>query len=849
MRLPKIKLKPFLILLIFLLASFSTLYATQNSTSRPPSLASQLGWITKENNYNLCGGYYKGLPIAYKPNPFIKSQSDNYNIEADQTIYSFKGKSTLKGNVKITQPNHKLLSNIAYLYRDKNTTKPISVEAIDNVHLIEPGKLIIAQRGHVDLKTKIITLTKATYRIALDASRVKKTKNPKTGKTENRFYQSNAWGKASKAVQLKHGNMNLYDATYTTCLPNKDEWKLKASKIILNSETGRGQATHTRLLLKGIPVFYTPYFNFPIDKKRHTGFLASSFSSSSDSGISLNLPFYWNIAPNYDATISPKIMTNRGILLDNSFRYLTPLTKGSVALGFIFNDREFKSFQKRSLTKWKDRPSLNRLQNASANRKAFSWRNEIKFNPHLSSKIDYNYVSDDYYTSDFGTNLINKSKNQLLRTLKVSYKNTNWNVLGNFQSYQTLHPVDQADINNQYARLPQIKLNLNYPNSPYGLNYTLQTEAVHFTKKTNPWENIQPTIGNRINLKPTVSLPITRPFAYFTPRLQLQVTKYDVGHTVNNNSRAPGAIIPIFDAKTGLYFDRLTSFFKHDYQQTLEPNLYYLYVPYRDQNRMPIFDTAEQVFNYDLMYQNNRFSGIDRIGDANQITTGIKTRFLDKYTGDEKAELGIGQIHYFKQRKVSLCSENECPISETDRKMRSPIAAHGVYYVNPSWSVNLGAAWNQYNSNFDQQTVGFQYLQDSLHIVNATYTFSKGGDTLAGSPANSAKNDLKQTNISAYWKLTNRWRLLGRWNYNWSHGNNKAYFAGVEYESCCWAVRVIAARTFKGMYPGSNDRYQFDNSFFVQFSLKGLGNIGNKDPSNFLTQEITGYSNNFGKEI
>lgn len=804
-------------------------------------IAKQLGWVEQKNAYNLCNGYYLELPINYIPNTQVQSQSDNYNINADRVIVPLKqGPYVFKKNVVVTQIGRQLKSDLAYGYRDKKTGKVSLIKTIGNVRLRAPNKLILAERASFNVKTKKILLHNLHYRLNRGGEKTIIIKNKKTGATERHIYQLSAHGEAKTAQHTNNKITTLKNATYSTCQPNHCQvWMIKGSTIKLDSNKGRGEAWNTMLFLKGIPVFYFPYFNFPIDHKRHTGFLTPKFGISSRKGLSLDTPYYWNIAPNYDALITPNFMQKRGVLLQGLFRYLLPNSNGQIGAGYLPNDHEFKKFKKK-----------NPQATGSNNRKNFFFKNTTNINKHLSASVDYNYVGDDYFIRDLGGNLLDSSNNQLLRQAKISYTNNIWSFFGNAQSYQTLHPVNQANISNQYARLPQLQLNANFPEHPAGLYFGLNSEFTRFSFTRNPYPDTTSIVGQstRANFKPFVSLPLNWPFAYITPRAQFQLTSYNVQNPLFGAKKSPHLAVPIFDIKSGMFFDRDANFSNHKYQQTLEPTIYYLYVPYHNQNNIPYFDTSSQSFNYDFMFLDNRFAGIDRVGDANQTTLGLTSRLINEDSGDEKALVSIGRIYYFQDRRVTLCYNNTCPANNEDQQHLSPIAALGTYHFNPHLSANAAATWSSKTRAFDNRDIGMQYLLDSKHIINVDYNYAKQGNVIAGVPAGSSQNDLKQTNISGYWKINKHWSIMGRWNYSWSHAYNQAYMYGVAYDSCCWAIRLVTARTFTAVGPAPDYTKQYDQAYYVEIALKGLDTVANVDSGDFLAQSIAGYSDTFAQE-
>ncbi|MBN1684276.1 MAG: LPS-assembly protein LptD [Gammaproteobacteria bacterium] len=825
--------KVFFCIIIFYSCLFLTSKPFAQHIDDATALANQLGWVYSENLNNLCHGYYKIIPLPEGPTPQIPSKENYYHIKADKMFYSPKNVTRLKGHVVITQPGKELKANTGKIYRDQ-TGKASRLEALGNVHLIEAGKLIIADFATLDLKTDIVKLKKIIYRIARGIpSKITAAQQP-----ADQLY---ARGEAETARRPAKGILDLNQATYTTCPPGNNCWKLKGSHIHLDSNSGRGSATNVRLFTNRIPFFYLPYINFPIDKRRYSGFLMPSYSfSAKKTGSVFSIPYYWNIAPNYDATITPHIMSKRGILWNGLFRYLTKYDRGDILGGIIFSDQAFKHFKNKAPNKWPSRPTLGELENASANRWELIWKDQSQFTPHLSTTVDYNNVSDAYYLRDFGKNMIDNSDNQLNRQFKVNYVSDFWNFSGNVQDYRTLHRVDQADVLNQYKRLPELNLGATAPSQFGGLIYSINTQFVNFLKDPEPGSTTKPIIGDRYNLNPEISLPLVWPYAYVTPRIQAQLTQYELKNIVPGKPNSPDYAIPIFDLKTGLFFDRPLRLFNVKYRQTLEPELYYLYIPYHDQDNLPLFDTNLYIFDYDYMFQANRFSGIDRIGDTNQATLALTTRFINDDTGDEKASASIGQIRYFKQRKIML------PSSNTDNKrLSSPLAAKAAYNFYNHWSVSGGLVWDPKFQYFDNQNFGFQYKLDSQHVLNLGYNYSRLGDTFLGAPFNSPKNDLKQTDLSIYWAMNQHFSIIGRWNYNWSHRHFLAYFYGLSYQSCCWAARFVVARTFEGLGPAPDYKRKLDTGVYVQFLLKGLGTVDNSDPRSLLTQYINGYEDRF----
>jgi LPS-assembly protein len=833
-------IKRLLLSLGMTLLSLSVQAANLTDLNNQTAVGEILGWVSQKNHYNICGGYYKELPIPYTPNPLAKTQTHNYNIRADHTNLSLKGTTTLTGHVQVTQPDKQLNATRAYIYRDKKTHKADHIKLYGKVKLIQPGNLIAAHWASLNLANKTAVLHHAAYRMNLADTKRISAKNAKN-RREFHLYNQNFWGTAETITQTKPKHFVLKKAVYTTCTPSNDTWRIHSTSIALNQQTNEGTAWNSVLYWKNVPVFYYPYLSFPLKAMRKSGFLMPSYGTSERAGVSFNLPFYWNIAPNYDALFSADYMSKRGIMAKARTRYLTQSSNGSLKLAFLPHDRAFASFKNADLTstKYQNQPEgLSHLRHDSDNRYAIDWLQNTTISPHTSLQVNFNKASDDYYMQDFSSHGLSVTDNQLLQKATLSYQGSTWNLNTLVQRYQTLHPINETINANQYERLPEIQANGYYPQIWHNLNFSLGTDAVRFFQSRTPDTITMPVVGGRLHLAPAIDYPIVRPFGFLTPRIQLELTKYQLRQVGGLTSKNPGVAIPIVDVHGGLYFDRQYHFFGHDYLQTLEPELYYLYVPYHKQNNLPIFDTTAQTFDYSYLFLDNRFSGIDRIGDANQITLGITTRFIDNETGDQKGAISIGEQYYFRNRRVQLCSKSDAnchmPLPSTDKQRLSPVSAAGTYDFDRHWHTNANITWNQNKHRVSNSAINAQYRPDNNHIFNIGYSFVR---------ADNSANELKQTNMSVYWQFKHHWDAVGAWNYNWTYNRGNAYMAGIGYESCCWAVRAVAVRSFVRV--DNQNKLRYNNAYFAQLVLKGLGGVSNSDPAGPLQQYVAGYSDDF----
>lgn len=834
----------------------------RTSDQKVYSLAESLGWealTTAECPTCLCGGFFADPIIAGASAILPPMTTAQTTLTAQSgTGQLNNGLSTLSGNLVIKQPGRIVTADKGTL-----TTKNgqyTDVNLYGNVHLREIGRLIIAQHGHINLKNKSSELYDVIYRLFLPKGahvNEQPVGTPITPKTNG----LNGWGSAAELSQTVDKIIHMIKISYSTCPPNSRSWLLQAEQLDIDQATGRGYAHDATLYAHGIPVFYTPYFNFPVSNKRQSGFLFPTYSSSSESGLGIGFPYYWNMAPNYDDTITPRVYTKRGFEFNNDFRYLTPTSRGTISLSFLPDDREFSEFQDDALTEFAGNPALQRLENDNNNRYYVSYQDFTKFNDNWSASINYTRVSDDYYLEDFGSTPAEIVANQLLEQGKVMYSDDDWNFLANLQSYQTLHPVNQAVALNQYSSLPQFLLTSNFPINNNAFNFELTSEFVNFTNSPNPGED-EPPQGTRFNFVPGIILPVANTAGFFTPQLQFEVTQYDLRDQTSDFPDDITRALPIFDIDTGLYFDRNFDFFGTPYTETLEPRIYYLYVPYHNQDDIPDFDSGLQPFTYDQLFRTNRFSGTDRIGDANQISFGLSTRFLDQDTGEQQLQAGIGIIKYFETRQVSLCNTPGCTDNESiingmltpeayalgttsPTEPTSPLVGQVIYNINHDWNVSANLAWDPQDHLTQNGNVNLQYNPLPNHIINIGYNFLRFGDPLTDVPAASTENDLSQPGVSVIWPISERWQLVGSWNYNYSHNHFQTYFYGLEYNSCCWAIRLVNAHTFTSI--NNEGMPQFDNTVYLQWQLKGLGTIGTSDPTSLLVSSIPGYQDEFGQ--
>ncbi len=845
-------------------------------------IASQLGFVDDTNSNQVCRGYYVE-PSFTSVDSALQADQIPINASADETELSLTGASVLKGNVVLEQPNQMVGSDLLYINRDANSGQVDNIQAYGHVFLRRPGELVIGDNGTFNLNDKTGQMEQVVYRRSLYDTSANITS---LDDTQSKVTGVNAWGNAVQFNQTKEGLIVINQGTYTTCPPLQQVWSVKAKRITLDRDTGTGTASQARLYYKEMPIMYVPYMSFPIDARRKSGFLLPNGGYSSQTGYDVSLPYYINLAPNYDMTFTPEYMSSRGVNLNDDFRYLTSNGKGDFHGAFLPGDRAFSQFQSDEAALYANTPpaevpaTLSRLENDNDNRYFVSWKDDRQYDPHWSSNVYVNRVSDDYYFQNFPSDPAQTSDYQIHNTGDVAYNSDHWYFKTMMEGYQTLHPINQPPVDNAYEKLPEIVLNANYPQAVGDVDVGVNNQFDYFNETKTPGATESPVDGSRAITMPQLTLPLYSSAGYLKPSVELSATQYSLSNQVAGADNSIDRVLPISDVDSGLFFDKQGSFFGHAYQQTLEPRLFYLYVPYRNQDDIPLFDTTVEPFTYDQLFRTNRFTGYDRIGDTNQLSYALTSRILDPESGVEKMHVSVGEIYYFENRRVNIDPNsldvvtlyNSVPPDNT----LSPIASEASYRVTQYWNLNGNLAWNpqsgieqeasnpqqegetnaiQIPRGFNNGGLALQYKKDNSHIFNIGYTFLRGGDQLVDSNGTllaqpgSSKNNLNQSDLSAVWPLSPQWKTFSRWNYNISQNHDQNLMGGVEYDTCCWAFRLVGAHEFNYLDAENQDNPRFNNMIYLQFAFIGLGNVSTNNAAGLLRNSIAGYTDTFGTPL
>ncbi len=710
-----------------------------------------------EADWAQCGAI---LQLPPRPTFSVAPPENPEAIEVSGDVANVRegGISILSGNVELQRGSRQVKADhLEYNQADEL----IDVEG--NVEFWDEGAYASGKRAHLNLRTDTIEIGGARYI----------------------FLDTHSRGEAGEAVITGEKIVTINDADYTTCNPGSNAWKLHAEELELDFAEDVGTAYNVWLEVKDIPVFYTPYATFPLSNKRKSGLLVPKVRIANSTGFDLTVPYYFNIAPNQDATLAGRVMTKRGFQMQGEYRYLTHLGGGLLAGEYLPDDSEFGDY-----------------------RGAFQYRHGGAFAPRWNAHVNYNWVSDSDYFTDLGTNLAVASQSFLEQTGNVSYAGSGWSGLARVQAFQTIDTTI-APVDRPYKRLPQFLVSATERRRNRTFNPVGHGEFVNFDRDIG-------VVGQRVDVSPGVNYQWRDAAWFVVPKVSARFTHYDLNDTTSSQSSSLSRTIPTASLDTGMFFERDWSVGGRGFLHTLEPRLFYLYVPFKNQDDLPVFDTSLYDFDFSQLFSENRFTGADRVGDANQLSVALTSRWLSSSTGEEYLRFNIGQIRYFRDREVTLPGE---PVETSDA---SPLVADLTVSVARQWQLFTGVQWDIGEDRVDKTNAGIRYQPDPLRVVNLSYSF--------------ANDNFEQTDVSMAWPIARDWRFVGRWAYSLQQNKTLEAFAGIEYESCCWAFRTVIRRYLSGT--------QQTDAFFLQLEFKGLTGVG-RGTVDFLERSIPGYENDF----
>ncbi len=588
-------------------------------------------------------------------------------------------------------------------------------------------------------------------------------------------------GAADRVDFIDRERFQMGNATYTTCPVDNDDWFLKVDKLDIDQGRNVGTARNASLRFLGVPILYTPWMDFALNDARKTGVLAPTFGTTERSGLDLLVPYYLNLAPNYDATLYPRLLSKRGVQLGAEFRYLLPDFAGENRFEYLPDDSQAKR------SRW-----------------SVALKNEYRISDTTRAGMNFNRVSDNDYFRDLSNLIAATSQTHVAQEAWLTTRREHWQAELRAQSFQTLQDsTTTLLVDEPYDRLPQARLDMAYT-LPYGAEFRLGTEATHFVHSSK-------IEGTRVLAYPTLRLPLTNSFGFLTPQIGWHSSYYALDSSAPEDRISRN--LPIFSLDSGVTFERPFAFGGDRFTQTLEPRAYYVYAPYRDQANIPVFDTAQLDFSYAQMFTENQFIGGDRINDANQLTLALTSRFVEADTGLERLQVTLGQRYYFDSQLVTLPGVAPRTTNATDL-----LAAVGGQ-ITHDWRAD--AAWqvDTETGTTVRQNIGASYRPAPGKALNLSYRF--------------IDQTTEQIDFSGQWPLAPRW--YGMFRYNYSMRDNKLVegLAGLEYNGGCWALRGVFQRL-------ATKEDQTTDALFFQLELNGMGRIGS-NPLDVLKLSVPGY--------
>jgi len=605
-----------------------------------------------------------------------------------------------------------------------------------------------------------------------------------------------ARGKAEKMTFLGRAHYLMTNATFTTCQPGQEDWILYADEIELDYEEMEGRARHPRLRFFDTTILASPYLSFPLEHRRKSGLLTPYYSQGSQRGFEVGIPYYWNIAPEVDATFVPVYMAKRGAQLKTEGRYLQRSYAGEAKFEYLPEDKE-----------------------AGRPRRGLSWQHVQTFAPGFTGNVDYNRVSDDSYFVDLASQVKQVSLRTLPQDAFVTYGASGLGLgagstlQARVQKWQTLQDP-AAPIVPPYDRLPQI----NYSRGKTGIgpfDGAFGAEVVKFKHDTL-------VEGVRGSVNPQLAFPSLGPGWFLTPKAGVRYMGYGLDRVTEGSDSTPSATVPWLSVDSGVVFDREAALFGDSVQQTLEPRLFYVYAPYRNQDQIPLFDTALADFNYPQLFTENRFSGGDRFGDANQLTVALTSRLLQP-NGQERMRATIGQRYYFAEERVGLT-----PTSTLRTSSASDILASLGGRLARQWTFDVTTQYWLREGLVQRFSFGTRYSPEIAKVVNVSYRFQRA-------EASSTGVGLNQVDLSGQWPIAAGWYGVGRYNYSFLDRTLLEGLAGFEYNAGCWVFRSVVQRLQAATNVTST-------AIIFQIEFNGLGQVGTDQASNFMRRNVPGYS-------
>ena len=748
----------------------TALYSQQGMTA---SLASQCMLGVPSYNRPLVTGDTNNLPVT---------------INADDAKGNYPDDANFKGNVDINQGNSRLRADEVQLHQKQVEGQPDPVRTVDalgNVHYDDNQVILKGPKAWSNLNTKDTNVWQGDYQMVGRQGRGDADLMKQRG--ENRY------------TILENGS-------FTSCLPGSNTWSVVGSEVIHDREEQVAEIWNARFKLGPVPVFYSPYLQLPVGDKRRSGFLIPNAKYGTNNGFEFYLPYYWNIAPNFDATITPHYIQKRGnTQWQNEFRYLTRAGTGLIEFDYLPSDNVYQD----------DYPA-----ESNRHRWLFYWNHFGVMDQVWRFNVDYTKVSDPYYFNDFSSKYGTSTDGYATQKFSMGYWLENFNATVSTKQFQVFNRQNS----NSYAAEPQLDVNY-YKNDLGPFDAHIYGQAVHFVNTNGTYPE-----STRVHLEPTLNLPLSNNWSSLDTEVKLMATHYqqtnlDAYNAANDTDYKDSVnrVLPQFKVDGKLIFERDMTL-AEGYSQTLEPRAQYLYIPYRNQSTIKNYDSSLLQSDYSGLFRDRTYGGLDRIASANQVTTGVTSRIYDD-ASVERFNVSVGQIYYFTQSRTGDDNINW----EKDNKTGSLVWAGDTYWrISDRWGLRGGVQYDTRLDNIANSTASIEYRRDEDRMVQLSYRYASPEYIQATLPRD--KNDttwtlpqykdgISQVGAAASWPIVDRWSVVGAYYYDTHTSKPADQMLGLQYNSCCYAIRVGYERKINGW---ENNQSKYDNVIGFNIELRGL---------------------------
>jgi len=755
-----------------------------------------------------------GVPSYDRPLVQGDTNSLPVTITANSSKGTYPDNATFTGNVDINQGNSRLRADEVQLHQKQpeGAVEPVrTVDALGNVHYDDNQVILKGPKAWSNLNTKDTNVWKGDYQMVGRQGRGDADLMKQRG--ENRY------------TILENG-------TFTSCLPGSNTWSVVGSEVIHDREEQVAEIWNARFKLGPVPVFYSPYLQLPVGDKRRSGFLIPNAKYSTTNYFEFYLPYYWNIAPNMDATITPHYIHKRGnIMWENEFRYLTKAGTGLMELDYLPSDNVYKD------------DTTNNPSGDDRHRWLFYWRHAGVMDQVWRFNVDYTKVSDSTYFNDFDSKYGSSTDGYATQKFSAGYAIQNFNATVSTKQFQ----VFSNQTNSTYGAEPQLDVNW-YQNDVGPFDTRVYAQAVHFVNTNSDMPE-----ATRLHIEPTINLPWSNDWASLNTEAKLMATHYQQknvdSYNTSNNARLEESVnrtLPQFKMDGKLIFERDMGLLADGYTQTLEPRMQYLYVPYRDQSNINNYDSSLLQSDYSGLFRDRTYGGLDRIASANQLTTGVTTRVYDD-ASVERFNVSVGQIYYFTESRTG--DEQNLQWEDND-KTGSVVWAGDTYWrMTDRWGLRGGVQYDTRLDNIANSSATIEYRRDEDRLVQLNYRYASPEYIQATLPKNNNdktwtqeqyKDGISQVGAVASWPIADRWSIVGAYYFDTNANKAADQMVGLQYNSCCYALRVGYERKLNG-WDTKNNQSEYDNVIGFNFELRGLSSNYGLGTQKMLRSNILPY--------